>query len=316
VDVQPFDFDGMQVRVVMQDGSPWWVASDVAKALGYRNAPDAIRSLRPEQTRTHSVRTSAGPRQATILSESGLYRLVMRSGRPDAERFQDWVTDEVLPAIRKTGSYSVAKAEPEVALDLRNPLHQAKALAQTLEIIGELQAANAQANETIAELKPPALAWSSMADSRGDYSVADAAKMLARDPSIETGEYRLFKTLVALGMIFHAKDERGRPVKRPYQEHVDAGRLALRMTGTWEHPRTHEREAGSPQIRVTIKGLAYLHKRMGARARSTSCSGPSPRRSQRWRRERRSGNARGAGPVRAESSRRALPLVAPVSIEP
>lgn len=114
--IQQFSFDGREIRVIMIDGEPWWVAADIAKALGYRDGPAGVRMLRPNQKGSHSVCTSAGDRQATIVSESGLYRMMMRSGRTEAERFQDWVTDEVLPAIRKTGSYSVKPAAPALPM--------------------------------------------------------------------------------------------------------------------------------------------------------------------------------------------------------
>lgn len=222
--------------------------------------------LRPDQKGAQPVCTPGGIQHATVVSESGLYRLVMRSNVPKAEEFQDWLTDEVIPSIMATGTYSVQSAAPAVStVPTTSEGHLALAEAY-LEAARALKASEARTEALVVRLEvvePPALAWSAMADTKGDHAVADAAKMLSRDPSIETGEVRLFRSMVLMGMIFHGKDDRGRKVKRPYQEHVDAGRLALRLTGSWEHPRTGEREAGTPQIRVTTKGLAYLHKRMG-----------------------------------------------------
>lgn len=106
--LDPFDFNGNSIRVVMIDGEPWFVAADVAKILGYRNGPDAMRMLRDREKGTHPVRTPGGVQDSTIISEQGLYRLVMRSERGEAEAFQDWVTGEVLPTIRKTGAYVVS----------------------------------------------------------------------------------------------------------------------------------------------------------------------------------------------------------------
>lgn len=102
-----FKFNTHKVRVVMRDGEPWFVAADVAAALGYRNAPDAARNLPDHQkSSTQIVRsTSGGNPNVTIISEGGLYRLVLRSRKPEAEAFTDWVTSEVLPSIRKTGGY-------------------------------------------------------------------------------------------------------------------------------------------------------------------------------------------------------------------
>jgi prophage antirepressor-like protein len=105
--ITPFNFGTHAVRVVMRNGEPWFVATDVAEALGYRNAPDAARNLSEHQkASTQIVRsTSGGNPNVTIINESGLYRLVLRSRKPEAEKFSDWVTGEVLPSIRKTGSY-------------------------------------------------------------------------------------------------------------------------------------------------------------------------------------------------------------------
>ncbi|AIC09989.1 BRO-N domain-containing protein [Xylella fastidiosa] len=102
----PFDFHSHVVRVVMRDGNPWFIATDVAVALGYRDAANAARHVGLHQKGTHIVSTIKGNQELTIVSEGGLYRLVLRSRKPEAVAFSDWVTDEVLPSIRKTGSYS------------------------------------------------------------------------------------------------------------------------------------------------------------------------------------------------------------------
>ncbi|WP_244126678.1 BRO-N domain-containing protein, partial [Xylella fastidiosa] len=102
----PFDFHSHVVRVVMRDGNPWFAATDVAVALGYRDAANAARHVGAHQKGTHIVSTIKGNQSLTIVSEGGLYRLVLRSRRAEAVAFSDWVTDEVLPLIRKTGSYT------------------------------------------------------------------------------------------------------------------------------------------------------------------------------------------------------------------
>lgn len=97
-----------QVRVVMRDGEPWFVASDVATALGYtnpsRSVQDHCKYAELFKT-TDSVVLDIPARGLLIIPESDVYRLIMRSNLPNAEKFQDWVTDEVLPSIRKTGQY-------------------------------------------------------------------------------------------------------------------------------------------------------------------------------------------------------------------
>ena len=114
-DVTPFEFPatGQAVRTVTIDGEPWFVLADVAKILGYRDAEHAGRLLRDHQLNTlpEGIATELGQRGGRpprIVTEGGLYRLVMRSNVALAESFQDWVTDDVLPAIRRTGDYPAA----------------------------------------------------------------------------------------------------------------------------------------------------------------------------------------------------------------
>lgn len=107
-----FNFNSHSVRVVMRDGEPWFVCSDVADALNYRDAEVAARHLGAHQKADTPIRctSSNGTEQArtvTIINESGLYRLVLRSRKPEALAFSDWVTGEVLPSIRKTGGYAL-----------------------------------------------------------------------------------------------------------------------------------------------------------------------------------------------------------------
>ncbi len=111
-DVSLFDFKGHQIRVVTIGGEPWFVAKDALKVLtvGLRSngKPNTTRSLGyldDGEKGVHQIHTLGGPQRVSIVSESGLYKLVLRSDKPEAKPFQDWVTKEVLPAIRKDGAY-------------------------------------------------------------------------------------------------------------------------------------------------------------------------------------------------------------------
>ncbi|MGY4696306.1 BRO-N domain-containing protein [Xylella fastidiosa subsp. sandyi] len=101
----PFDFHSHAVRVVMRDGNPWFVATDVCTALGYRNPSKAIADHLDDDEKSNQSLGLAG-KPFLIISESGLYALILRSRKPEARKFAKWVTSEVLPSIRKTGSYS------------------------------------------------------------------------------------------------------------------------------------------------------------------------------------------------------------------
>ncbi|WP_369210956.1 BRO family protein [Xylella fastidiosa] len=102
----PFDFHSHAVRVVMRDGNPWFVAKDVAKALEYRwNASKSISHVPSEWRGVESVSTLSGQQEVIVISEPGLYFFLGRSDKPKALPFQKWLAGEVLPSIRKTGSY-------------------------------------------------------------------------------------------------------------------------------------------------------------------------------------------------------------------
>lgn len=101
--VTPFTFGTHAVRVIDRDGSPWFVAADVCSALGYQNSRKAVADHLDADERCNQPLHRGG--ELTIISESGLYALVLRSRKPEARKFAKWVTSEVLPAIRKTGGY-------------------------------------------------------------------------------------------------------------------------------------------------------------------------------------------------------------------
>lgn len=97
------------VRVIMENGKPLFCGSDVAKALGYARPSDAV-STHCKGTVKRSTLTNGGNQTMLYIPEGDLYRLVTHSQLPEAERFESWVFDEILPTLRQTGSYSIPKA--------------------------------------------------------------------------------------------------------------------------------------------------------------------------------------------------------------
>ena len=95
-----------EIRTVTIDGEPWFVGRDVAEILGYSNPRDALaKHVDDEDKGVAKCDTLGGIQDLTIINESGLYSLILSSKMPTAKRFKRWVTSEVLPQIRKTGSY-------------------------------------------------------------------------------------------------------------------------------------------------------------------------------------------------------------------
>ncbi len=111
-----FNFGAHAVRVIVRDGQPWFVATDVAMALGYSSPKDAAEHLDADEKGSAITRTPGGDQRVTVINESGLYALVLRSRKPEARKFAKWVTSEVLPSIRKTGMYAKPAALPRLQL--------------------------------------------------------------------------------------------------------------------------------------------------------------------------------------------------------
>jgi len=109
--IQEFSFKGTNVRTFEKNGEPWFVARDVGMALGLSQSAvsEIMKKLKDIHVGIISIDTNKGARAYSIISEQGLYKMIIRSRKPNAERFQDWITEEVLPSIRKTGSYSIGQ---------------------------------------------------------------------------------------------------------------------------------------------------------------------------------------------------------------
>lgn len=121
-----------KIRVIDRNGQPWFVARDVAAALGFADPSRAVVQHCKKAVKTTILanrKDGNPPMNISLIPESDLYRLVMRSNVPDAEDFQTWVCEEVLPSIRKTGSYSMQPALPNFA----NPAEAARAWADEYE---------------------------------------------------------------------------------------------------------------------------------------------------------------------------------------
>lgn len=116
--ITPFAYGDQPVRVVTINDEPWLVGTDVARCLGYANPTDALGRVHPDDKQTATLALSEGSRTVardrTLVNESGMYLLVLGSTLASARTFQRWVTSEVLPQIRKTGSYS---ATPRLSED-------------------------------------------------------------------------------------------------------------------------------------------------------------------------------------------------------
>lgn len=247
-----FPETAQHVRSMMIDTDPWWVARDVCAVLDIRNVADAMSSLDEDEKGVATTDTPGGPQQTAIINEPGLYSLILRSRKPQAKAFKRWITHEVIPSIRRTGSYSIEPASPALPQDYE------EALVALLGQVRETKALTAK----VAELEPAAQSWQTLASAEGDFSVADAAKILTRDPAIKLGRNRLFSLLDELDWTYRqVSDDRPR-VKQTAIER----QWLSEIPQSHYHPRTGELVMDAPQVRVTVKGLHELHKRLGGTA--------------------------------------------------
>jgi prophage antirepressor-like protein len=110
-----FDYEGKQVRTVVTDGQPWFVAKDICDVMGLTNPTESLRALDPDEKST--LRISEGGPEVNVINEAGLYTLVIRSNKPEAKAFKRWVTHEVLPSIRKHGIYATDNVIEQIITD-------------------------------------------------------------------------------------------------------------------------------------------------------------------------------------------------------
>lgn len=137
---QIFNFEQNEVRTILVNDEPYFVGKDVAETLGYSNTAKAIRDhVDIEDRRSERiVHPSGGTQDSVIINESGLYSLILKSKLPNAKKFKRWVTSEVLPTIRKTGSYS----------------NVPQSFAQALRLAADLEEKNQLLEQQIAEYEP------------------------------------------------------------------------------------------------------------------------------------------------------------------
>ena len=173
--VTPFAFPatGQTVRTMTVDGDPWFVANDVCAVLDLGNPRSSLSLLDDDEKGVHAVDTPGGQQGVTIVNEPGLYSLILRSRKPDAKAFKRWITHEVLPAIRRTGSYSAILA-PRLP-DIGTPegvLALAKQFVETAEAL-------VIADAKVKELEPKAIAHDRfLTADKGDRLVREVAKLL------------------------------------------------------------------------------------------------------------------------------------------
>lgn len=260
-DIKPFDFHGQTVRTLTDvNGEPWFVAKDVCEILGTHTKD--VRSILDDDEVTNvttidigGISTiydpSNGGKAPLIVSEAGLYTLIMRSRKPEAQTFKRWVTHEVLPSIRKTGGYAMSSMSVE---------------ERALSIMGELKAIVDRQkrtitcqHEAITQMEPKAEAYDTFLDHTGLYKVGEAAKLLSNSGT-SIGQKRLFDFMESIGWIYR---NHGKWTAK--QRQVDAGHLYMKDHVTNGTDSNGNPFQYPPTVYVTRRGLNLLQRKLADR---------------------------------------------------
>ena len=232
-ELQLFNFENNQVRTLLINDEPWFVGKDVAGALGYADAFGALKKHIDEDDKLVCQIDSAGQkRDATVINESGIYALVFSSKLQSAKRFKHWVTSEVLPTLRKTGSYATPQLTGEELM--------AKALIEANSVL-------ARQAKQLEEQKPKVLFADSVIASKGSILIRELAKLIKQN-GYDIGEKKLYRWLREKGYICKNSTE-------PTQKAMNLGLFEIVV-------RTIERGDDSPRVtrttKVTGKGQVYF----------------------------------------------------------
>ena len=232
------------VRAITKDNEPWFVASDVAKALGYRMASDMTRRIDEEDKGYTKVRTPGGEQEMSIINESGLYAGVFCSSLDSAKSFKHWVTSEVLPSIRKNGGY-IAGQET-----LSDEELMAKALLVANNKIKERDAIIERQQSKIEADKPKTIFADAVSTSHTSILIGDLAKLICQN-GVQIGQKRLFEWLRNNGYLIKSGSSRNMPIQR----YVEQGLFEIKESNV-------QNPDGSVRItkttKVTGKGQIYF----------------------------------------------------------
>jgi anti-repressor protein len=202
-ELQKFEFEGSNIRTVIVDGIPYWVAKDVCDILGLTNPTESVKALDEDEKST--LRISEGGMPINIINESGLYYLIIRSNKPDAKRFRKWITSEVLPQIRETGKYEMKEKE----------LTRKEILLMALKAEEEKEALQLVVNTQqgqLAEQQPKVDFANKLLKSKDCILVREFAKVIT-DEGFKIGEKELFKWFRENGYLSYKKNE-------PFQQYM------------------------------------------------------------------------------------------------
>lgn len=225
-----------QVRTVVIDDEPWFVAADVCRALDIGNSRQAVTRLDDDEKNTVTLNDGIpGNPEKTVVNEPGLYSLVLGSRKPEAKAFRRWITHEVIPAIRKTGGYHVPQSPEE---------QMAQGLLAAQKLLAEK-------DKRIEEMRPKEIFADAVSVSKTDILIGDLAKLIKQNGH-DIGQKRLFSWLREKGYLIKRK---GLDWNMPTQKAMEMKLFRVKETVV-THSDGHTTVSKTPK--VTGKGQVYF----------------------------------------------------------
>lgn len=232
-----FDYQGKQLRIVIINDEPWFVAKDVCEILDHSNHKVAVNRLDNDEVKKVYLIDALGREQETIvINEAGLYSLILTSNKKEARLFKRWVTHEVLPQIRKTGTYISPNKQVEEYLNMSEE-DRAILYFQTLKEKKQLEKQNAL-------LQPKAELYDLLLSAGNSQTIGEVAKAFG------IGRNKLFNILREHGILI----KNGPMRNTPYQKYLDAEYFEVREVSTIRGDST----INVTQTLVTAKGIDFI----------------------------------------------------------
>ncbi|GAB6174479.1 phage antirepressor Ant [Paradesulfitobacterium aromaticivorans] len=245
--LQVFSYEGKEVRTIQRNGEPWWVLKDVCDVLDLSNPSMIADRLEEDERQKVDPKHYLGSQSntpITIISESGLYSVILLSRKPEARKFKRWVTHEVLPSIRQHGAYITSKKLEEI-------MNDPDAWIKVLTALKEERQAKEQLQLQAAVDRPKVVFADAVSVSDGTILIGELAKIL-KGNGIEIGQNRLFERLRQDGFLIKRK---GTDYNAPTQKAMELGLFKVKETAI-THSDGHV--TISKTTKVTGKGQQYF----------------------------------------------------------
>ena len=246
-ELQVFSYEGSEIRTVQLGGEPWWVLKDICDVLELSNPSVIADRLDDDEKAKVDPKQYLGSRSnepATVISESGLYNVILLSRKPEAKKFKRWITHEVLPTIRKHGAYVTSAKLEEMISD-------PEAWIKVLTALKDERAAKERLQLEAAQNEPKIVFADAVSVSNGTILIGELAKIL-KGNGIEIGQNRLFEKLRQDGYLIKRQ---GTDYNAPTQRAMELGLFRVKETAI-THSDGHV--TISKTTKVTGKGQQYF----------------------------------------------------------